>query len=201
MSSTKGKKRLQPGVGFQWWRVPERQGVVIPATNKMCLTEEFLGLKCKSCGDVVDPRRVELGYDYCLKETCQQRCLKRVPLAAVGINKAADYYTRADEVLSPPRPASIPVGGDEDPPAEVRSRLPVSKKEPRLPTTMVRLRRSEAQLDQDLERSFERFQRGEITAGEMDRECDDLTAAFNRQVLSENIRYRSMQRPRRLQRA
>ena len=67
-------------------------------------------MKCKSCGDVVDPRRVELGYDYCLKETCQQQCLTRVPLAAVGINKAADYYTRADEVLPPPRPAPISPG-------------------------------------------------------------------------------------------
>jgi hypothetical protein len=160
-------------------------------------------LNCKSCGDVVDPRRVELGYDYCLKETCQQRCLQRVPLAAVGVNKAADYYTGADEVLPPPLVVSTSIGSDEDPPAEVRSPLPVTKnknkKEPRLPTALIRLRQLEAQLDQDLERSFERFQRGEITAREMDRECDDLTAAFNRQVLSENIRYRSMQRRRRLQ--
>ncbi len=156
-------------------------------------------MNCKSCGDVVDPRRVELGYDYCLKEMCQQRCLKRVPLAAIGINKAADYYTRADEVLPPALLASIPTGGDEDPAAEVRNPLPVSRTKPPLPTTMVRLRQLEAQLDQDLKRSFERFQRGEITAREMDGACDDLTAAFNRQVSSENIRYRSMQRRRRLQ--
>ena len=60
-------------------------------------------MQCRNCGDVVDPRRVELGYDYCLKEECQQRCLKRVQLAAVGVNKAADYYMKAEEVL-PPRP-------------------------------------------------------------------------------------------------
>jgi len=52
---------------------------------------------------VVDPRRVELGYDYCMKEVCQQRCIERVQLAAVGVNKAADYYMKAEEVL-PPRP-------------------------------------------------------------------------------------------------
>jgi hypothetical protein len=63
-------------------------------------------LECRNCGDVVDPRRVELGYDYCLKEECQQRCLKRVELAAVGVNKAADYYMKAEEVL-PPRPTAV----------------------------------------------------------------------------------------------
>ena len=60
-------------------------------------------MQCRNCGDLVDPRRVELGYDYCLKEECQQRCLERVHLAAIGVNKAADYYMKADEVL-PPRP-------------------------------------------------------------------------------------------------
>ena len=62
-------------------------------------------MQCRNCGDVVDPRRVELGYDYCLKEECQQICLKRVQLAAVGVNKAADYYMKAEEVLPPRAPA------------------------------------------------------------------------------------------------
>jgi hypothetical protein len=43
-------------------------------------------------------------------------------------------------------------------------------------------------------RSFERFSRGEITARELDQERDRLTEAFNRQVMTENIRYRSMLR-------
>jgi hypothetical protein len=71
-------------------------------------------LQCRNCGSPLDPRRVELGYDYCLKEECQERCVKRVHLAALGVNKAADYYVRADEVLPPPGPEPIPSGPDED---------------------------------------------------------------------------------------
>ena len=51
-------------------------------------------------------------------------------------------------------------------------------------------------MDRALDRSYERFRRGESTAAEMDRERDDLVAAFNQQVMNENIRYRSMLRGR-----
>jgi hypothetical protein len=158
-------------------------------------------LRCRSCGDLVDPRRVELGYDYCLKEECQRECLERVRLAAIGINKAADYYVRAEEILPPPGPAMTPVEQDDAAVADVASR-PLShptsgkKADTRPETTLERLRRLEADLDQALERSYERFWSGELTAREMDRERDRLVEAFNRQVLSENIRYRSMLRRR-----
>ena len=163
-----------------------------------------------------------MGYDYCLKEECQQRCLQRVELAAVGVNKAADYYMRADEVLPPPGPAGPrtpgePIGGDEPGRASPATRpqapgepggdepgLPASRPPKPRPTrlaparaksTLERLRDQEAKLDEALDRSYQRFRLGEITAREMDLERDRLVEAFNRQVRSENIRYRSFLRP------
>lgn len=172
-------------------------------------------MECRNCGDLVDPRRVELGYDYCLKDECQQRCLQRVELAAVGVNKAADYYMRADEALPPPAPAAPPAGPEPSPaPTEVdapgsnrlahrpASTPPKPANPPKPPSTpkrarstLDRLREQEAQLDEALDGAYERFRLGEITAREMDRERDRLVEAFNRQVRSANIRYRSLLRP------
>ena len=56
-------------------------------------------MKCRNCGDELDPRRVELGYDYCKRRECQERLMKRVELARVTVNKAADQYVRAEEVV------------------------------------------------------------------------------------------------------
>jgi hypothetical protein len=164
-------------------------------------------LKCRNCGDVVDPRRVELGYDYCLSEECQQRCLQRVELAAVGVNKAADYYMRADEVLPPPPPPPPTPSRETEPatsapsaaaPPAVRDHV---RKPPRpaggrsrAKTTLQRLGEQEAELDEALERVYQRFGAGEITAREMDGQRQRLIEAFNRQVMSENIRYRSFLR-------
>ena len=170
-------------------------------------------MQCRNCGDVVDPRRVELGYDYCLKEECQRRCMKRVHLAAVGVNKAADYYMKAEEVL-PPRPPApgaalapesgvVELAGTDEPAppaparrAQDRSSGPraATKTPKRLKTTLERLHEQEAALDAGLDLSYERFRRGEITATELHRDRDRLVEAFNRLVMSENIRYRSMVR-------
>jgi hypothetical protein len=155
-------------------------------------------LQCRSCGDVVDPRRVELGYDYCLKKECQERCLERVHLAAVGVNKAADYYMKAEEVL-PPRPPAPPV---PEAPLEAHepAGAPPSRPGPavttqrRRKTTLERLHEQEVALDAALDLSYERFRRGEITATEMHGQRDQLVEVFNRQVMRENIRYRSMLR-------
>jgi hypothetical protein len=140
-----------------------------------------------------------MGYDYCLKDGCQQEGMKRVELAAVGVNKAADYYTTADELLPPRLPNSAAVDTPDDLPASIdrrtdKSPITVSRQPP---TTLGRLREFDAQLDRDLQASYERFERGEITAAEMERECERLTAAFNQVVRGENIRYRSMLRGRR----
>jgi hypothetical protein len=155
-------------------------------------------LRCKNCGDQVEPRQVELGYDYCLKEECQQRCLKRVLLASVAVNKAADYYTKAEEVVSPrmPATAAVPADDEEPPAARKRASRPANRAATRSKTTLERLREQEIELDKALDCSFERFRRGEVTAREMDRERDRLVESFNRLVMSDNIRYRSMMRPR-----
>ena len=134
-----------------------------------------------------------------MKEECQQRCLQRVELAAVGVNKAADYYMRADEVLPPPGPPepSTPagtIGGDEPAPSRPRKPRPSERAPAPARSTLERLREQEARLDEALERSYQRFRLGEITAREMGVERDRLVEAFNRQVRSENIRYRSFLR-------
>jgi hypothetical protein len=153
-------------------------------------------LECRNCGDLVDPRRVELGYDYCLKKECQQRCMARVLLASVAVNKAADYYSRAEDVLAPPPHAvTLSIDADEGPPRRHGSR-PAKGKDPHRKTTLQRLHELEAGLDQALDRAYERFRRGEITAKEMDRERDQLVESFDRRIMNENIRYRSMLRGR-----
>ena len=169
-------------------------------------------MQCRNCGDVVDTRRVELGYDYCLKDECQQRCLRRVQLAAVGVNKAADYYMKAEEVI-PPRPPvatytaddEVDGAGDLTSPAPgartselgaagTKRARPATEARQRPRTTLERLREQERQLDDALARSYERFRQGEMTAREMHHERDQLVGAFNRQVMAENIRYRSLLR-------
>jgi hypothetical protein len=152
-------------------------------------------LECRNCGDLVDPQRVELGYDYCLKDECQQRCVKRVQLAAVAVNKAADYYMKAEEVVppqAPPTSALIETEGG----TQIKRRPTRRATEKRIKSTLERLREYEQELDEALGRSYERFCRGEMTAREMDRERDQLIHAFNQRVRSENIRYRSMLRSR-----
>ena len=174
-------------------------------------------LQCRNCGSPLDPRRVELGYDYCLAAECQQLHVKRVKLAALGVNKAADYYVRADEVLPPPAPAPLPAGhgdGDEEDeedgdgagdvtggpgpagesPSAGSPSTPGADAEGRPRSTLARLRERDSRLDRDLARSYDRFVRGDITAREMDAEQRRLVADFNRMVMNENIRYRSFLR-------
>jgi hypothetical protein len=185
------------GAGFGVALVPvlARSGAISDEAGFMELVE----LNCRNCGEVVDPRRVELGYDYCLKAECQQRCVKRVELAALGVNKAADYYTKADEVLPPPSPRVASIDDEEQvaDPAPKRQPAPARARHPE--TTLERLRRMEKELDEALRQSYERFQGGVITAKEMEGESNALVQEFNRLVTAENIRYRSMLRKRRRQ--
>lgn len=157
-----------------------------------------LGLECRNCGDPLDRRRVELGYDYCLKEECQRRCLRPVQLTSVAVNKAADYYDRADDRERPRQPAAIVIDADERPEGADRTlpRATKRKKEVHLQSTFERLRDQEVALDEALSRSYQRFSAGELSAKEMDIECDQLIGSFNQQVMGENIRYRSMLRRR-----
>lgn len=156
-------------------------------------------VECRICGDVVDPRRIELGYDYCLKPGCQERGIKRVTLASVAVNKAADYITSADELVRAPAAPAISVVEEVEEVEGTRgapvraARTPTTKK---MPSTLEQLREAEARLHDALTEGYERFERGDITAREMERESDGLVDRFNRLVRSENIRYRSMLRPR-----
>jgi hypothetical protein len=138
--------------------------------------------------------------------------MEHVTLAAVGVNKAADYYTKADEVLPPPAPAWKPAGEEEatsvgDPtavsapaaapaPANSAPTRSIPRRVATVPTTLDRLRQAEVALDLALQKCYERFRGGEITAREMERANDRLVAEFNQRVMSENIRYRSMLRKR-----
>ena len=122
--------------------------------------------------------------------------MKKVLLASVAVNKAADYYSKADEVVAaaapPPDLGAIDASGDA--PAPRRAAKTNAGPAPRK-TTLEQLRDLEAALDGALERMYQQFCRGEITAKEMDNSRQRLIQAFNRRVSSENIRYRSLLRP------
>jgi hypothetical protein len=152
-------------------------------------------MRCKNCGDELDPRRVELGYDYCKRRECQERLMKRVELARVTVNKAADQYVRAEEVVpSSPEPRW---GIDEE--DERPDRPPRRDEVPRpvrRPSTERKLRRAARKLDAALMDVYERFCRSEITHAEMRRDQNARIDAFNDRVRSENIRYRSFLRKR-----
>jgi hypothetical protein len=154
-------------------------------------------VNCRNCGDDVDPRRVELGYDYCTRRECQELLMKRVELARVTVNKAADQYVRAEEVVpGGPRPRwGIDEEKEEDgavrPDRRVQEPLPVRRQ-----STEKKLQRTAQKLDAALMQVYERFCRSEITHAEMQSEQNALIRAFNDRVRSENIRYRSFLRKR-----
>jgi hypothetical protein len=106
---------------------------------------------------------------------------------------------RADEVLPPPPPPppATPAGPSADPRASTTAGKPrpTDPAPKRARSTLERLREQEARLDEALDRIYEQFRLGEITAREMDAERDRLVDAFNRRVMNENIRYRSFLRP------
>ena len=156
-------------------------------------------LNCRICGTTVDPRRVELGYDYCTADECQRQCVTGPRVARVAVNKAADQFVRAEDVVPqgeigrnrPDDAPFLPASPDGGAPPRLRPR---PRRPPR--STRLRLQDAEAELDRRLAETYQRFVRSEITAEEMAREGDDLIRAFNRTVMAENIRYRSMLRRR-----
>jgi hypothetical protein len=152
-------------------------------------------LECRICGTPVDPRRVELGYDYCTADECQRRCVEPPRIVRVGVNKAADQFVRAEAVVPQ---GEIGRNRLDDTPhfsSSLAGSPPRSRRRRR--GTLEKLRVAEAELDRRLEESYQRFSRSEITADEMAKERDGLIRAFNRRVMAENIRYRSMLRQRR----
>ena len=169
-------------------------------------------MQCRNCGDVVDPRRVELGYDYCLKQECQQRCLKRRPVGRGGGKQSGGllHEGRGSAAAATPAPEADQ-GSEPEAATWTRGTTRPSRgsqcsrgRSPRRYRGRRQRRRSgsrrlwngygslEAALDAALDLSYERFRRGEITATELHRDHDRLVEAFNRVVMRENIRYRSM---------
>jgi len=152
-------------------------------------------MDCKNCGEPVDPRRVELGYEYCTRAECQERCLERVELAAVAVNKASDQYVRADDVVpegAPTRWGIDPEPDDDEGPRPRRHRE--SPPARRRSSTTKKLERAAARLDAELARLYERFCNAELTAAEMRSRQNERIRAFNELVRGENIRYRSFVR-------
>jgi hypothetical protein len=152
-------------------------------------------MECKNCGEDVDPRRAELGYDYCTRRDCQERCVDRVELAAVAVNKASDQYVRADEVV-PEGPSARwgidPEPTDDEEPARTRGRE--APRARRGSSTTKKLERAAARLDAELARLYERFCNAELTLAEMRSRQNERIRAFNELVRGENIRYRSFLR-------
>jgi hypothetical protein len=154
-------------------------------------------MKCKNCGEPVDPRRVELGYEYCTRPECQERCLERVELAAVAVNKASDQYVRADEVV-PAGPSARwgidPEPAEDDAVERPRRRPREAPPARRRSSTTKKLERAADRLDAELARLYERFCHAELTAAEMRSRQNERIRTFNALVRRENIRYRSFLR-------
>jgi hypothetical protein len=150
-------------------------------------------LECRICGTPVDPRRVELGYDYCTADECQRRCVEQPKIVAVAINKAADQFVRAEAVVPQ---GEMPRNRLDDAPIARGSREGRPPRRRRV-GTLEKLRMAGAELDRRLDESYQRFRRSETTAEEMAKERDELIREYNRRVMAENIRYRSMLRQRR----
>jgi hypothetical protein len=154
-------------------------------------------VRCRNCGAIVDHRRVELGYDYCTRDECQARCVKRVELTRVAVNKAADQIVRSDEVLPKGDIARSSIDAE---PASATSepRRTVTRRPDRLPpSTLERLEAAQRRLDDALRDVYSRFVANELTAAEMHKEQNKLIRAYNRLVMNADIRYRSMLRRQR----
>jgi hypothetical protein len=153
-------------------------------------------LDCRICGTTVDPRRVELGYDYCTADECQRRGLLPLRLARVAVNKAADQFVRADEVVPAGEMAQNRLDRTPHvPPSPARARPAPARRRAR--TTLERLQEAESELDRRLDAAEQRARRSEITAAGLARERDSLIRAFNRRIMAEDMRHRGMLRRRR----
>jgi len=132
-----------------------------------------------------------------MKTRCQWKRLKSLRLARVEVNKAADQFVQADEVL-PAGPAAryATMVEDESSQGDRPARPLVSREPTPRPTTISRLRAAKRRLDAKLESSYERFCAGETTASEKNRERNALIDEFNALVRTENIRHRSLLRRR-----
>ena len=156
-------------------------------------------MRCRNCGESIDPRRVEVGYDYCTREACQRACVERVPLVRVTVNKAADQFVRAESPVPSSSERSYSAGAFADRSTPVVGQVSAPKTstaKKRIPSELQTLREAEARLDRQLDAADRRFVAGELTADEMKRLQNSAVDRFNARVAASNIRYRSLKRKR-----
>ncbi|MCU1666786.1 MAG: hypothetical protein QOI36_2675 [Pseudonocardiales bacterium] len=53
-------------------------------------------MTCVECGDELGEERVQLGYRYCTKQSCQALHHRGVAVTGIGINKSAESFIVAD---------------------------------------------------------------------------------------------------------
>jgi hypothetical protein len=53
-------------------------------------------MTCIECGDELGEERVQLGYRYCTKQSCQARHHRGVAVTGIGVNKSAESFIVAD---------------------------------------------------------------------------------------------------------
>jgi hypothetical protein len=133
-------------------------------------------LECRQCRAVLDPERVELGYDYCTRDECVEACLEPLDVIAVAVNKASDQY-----VLKRDLGWSEPPVHEPDPPeggwlSGLASRP--QPKQPRSRGNAARIAELDAQLDAALADEKDPVRRAK------------LINDFNARLRRLNIRYR-----------
>ena len=133
-------------------------------------------MECRECGAVVDPERVERGYDYCTRDECVEACFTPLDVIAVAVNKASDQYVLKRDLgwTDPPvREGAHDEGGWL---SGLAPGKPTTKTTPR--STARRIAELEAQLDANLEREDDPAQRAK------------LVNDFNARLRRLDIRYR-----------
>jgi hypothetical protein len=148
-------------------------------------------MQCKTCQELIDPRRAALGFDYCTKAECQRRNVKPLELVRITVNKASDQYVGPEEL--PTRPAAVGWTID-DVDDDAPTRPPTPRRSPPRPSVTARLTAASKELDARLDERYEAFCRGELTVDEMRAQQNALIDAFNARVRAQNIRYRSFLR-------
>jgi hypothetical protein len=132
-------------------------------------------LECTHCGAVIEPERVEAGYDYCTRDECVEACFEPLDVIAVAVNKASDQYVLKRDLdwSDPPARESVPDEGGWMSGLSARRAPPISKST----STAARIAALETQLDADLAQESDPVRRAK------------LVNDFNARLRRLNIRY------------
>jgi len=114
-----------------------------------CFSAE-VAVECRHCGAVVDPDRVELGYDYCTRDECVAACLEPIDVIAVAVNKASDQFVLKRDLDWSDPPAREAVEDEGGWLSGLAPRTPPKTAAPK--SSAARIAELEARLDADLAR-------------------------------------------------